>query len=338
MVALKKWFGLLPIVAVLTLLLWPSLVHTGEKGKRLRVAYTGFGVGTAVALVGKDAGLFKKYGIEIEGVYIDDAPTGGVQALLGVDIFLGLGNPVAPMQAILKGADITFLGSHTSMEHYRFGVSPGIASIKQLKGKKIGVSGLGRKSDLIARVALRRAGLDPTEDVEMVEIGFSPERAAALSKNLIQGAPLVPQVASQAERLGLKVLDIKEVPVITDLLMTTRSLIKRDNEVVRRFMKGYLTAIHYYLTHRDESIGIIKKHVTVVGLTSIEAMYDALAAQLETLPFPNEEAVQAFIDAIAEADSRAKTLKPVDLFDLRILKKLKASGFVESLYAEKIKL
>ncbi len=242
------------------------------------------------------------------------------------------------MQAILKGADIVFLGSHASMEHYKFGVSPKISSIKQLKGKKIGVSGLGRKSDLITRVVLRRGGLDPLSDVEMVEIGFSPERALALSKNLIQGAPLVPEIALQAKKLGLKVLDIKEVPVISALLMTTRSLIKRDNDVMRRFMKGYLTAIHYYLTHRDESMGIIERHVTIVGRTSIEAMYHALAAQLEPSPFPNGEAVQALIDAVSVADNRAKSLKPADLFNLRILKKLKASGFVENLYAEKINL
>jgi ABC-type nitrate/sulfonate/bicarbonate transport system substrate-binding protein len=338
MVCLRKSFEWAIAIAACVLLLLPSLAHTGETVKRLRLAYSGFGVGTAVSLVARDAGLFKRYGLEIENVYIDDALTGGIQALIGIDVFLGSGNPVVPMQAILKGADIVFLGSHASMEHYKFGVSPKISSIKQLKGKKIGVSGLGRKSDLIARVVLRRGGLDPVSDVEIVEIGFSPERALALSKNLIHGAPLVPEIAIQAEKLGLKVLDIKEVPVISELLITTRSLIKRDNEVMRRFMKGYLTAIHYYLTHKDESMGIIDRHVTIVGRTSIEAMYHALAAQLEPTPFPNEEAVQALIDAASVTDSRAKSLKPADLFDLRILKKLKASGFVENLYAEKINL
>jgi len=338
MVRIRKLFKCAIVITACGLLLWPSAAHAGEKIKRLRLAYTGFGVGTAVALVAKEAGLFKRYGLEIENVYIDDAPTGGVQALIGVDIFLGSGNPVVPMRAILEGADIVFLGSHASMEHYKFGVSPNISSIKQLKGKKIGVSGLGRKSDLIARVVLRRSGLDPIKDVEIVEIGYSPERALALSKNLIQGAPLVPEIALQAERLGLKVLEIKGVPIISELIMTTRSLIKRDNEVMRRFMKGYLTAIHYYLTHRDESMGIIERNVTIVGRTSIEAMYHAMAAQLEPAPFPNKEAVQALIDAVSVADSRAKTLKPADLFNLRILKKLKASGFVENLYAEKIKL
>ncbi|MFQ5930676.1 MAG: ABC transporter substrate-binding protein, partial [Acidobacteriota bacterium] len=264
MVSSKRLFGL-PVAAMASaFLLWAASAQAGEKAKRVRLALAGrVGVEAAIAWVGKDAGLFKKYGLDMKQVYIEDALAGGIQALIGVDIFLGSGNPTTPLQAILKGADIVFLGSHVNLERYRFAVSPDIAAIKQLKGKKIGVSGLGRKSDLITRVVLRRAGLDPLKDVEMVGVGYSPERAVALLKNEIHGAPLVRQVALEAEKLGLRVLDIKEVPVITSLLMTTRSLIKKDDEVVRRFMKGYMTAIHYYLTHRDESIGIIKKYVSV---------------------------------------------------------------------------
>jgi hypothetical protein len=58
-------------------------------------------------------------------------------------------------------------------------------------------------------------------------VGFSPACAAALSQNLIQGAPLSPQVAVEASRLGLKVIDIKEVPIVTSLLITTRSKINK---------------------------------------------------------------------------------------------------------------
>jgi ABC-type nitrate/sulfonate/bicarbonate transport system substrate-binding protein len=319
-------------------LFWPASVLADGMVKRLRVGYAAFGVGAAVNLVAKEAGLFEKYSLEIDGVYIEDAASGGIQALSGIDIFLGSGNPVAPLQAILDGRELVFLGSHVNMERYSFGVSNDISTVQQLKGKKIGVSALGRKSDLIARVVLRRAGLDPLKDVEMVAIGFSPERAAAISRDLIQGAPLVPQVALQAERLGLRVLDVNGVPVISTLLMTTRSLIKNHGEAVRRFMKGYLTGIHYFLTHRDESIGIMQKYVALSEPLAIGSMYDAFAAQLGPLPVPNGEAVQALVDAASVADPRAKNLKPAGLFDLRFLKELQESGFVENLYAEKINL
>lgn len=320
------------------LLLWISPAQAGANLKKVRLAYAGWEVGTAIAYVGIDAGIFKKYDLEVEEVFIRDALAGGIQSLIGVDFVLGFGNPLAILQPILEGADIVSLGSHVSMEHYSMGVSPDIAMIKDLKGKKIGVSVLGGRSDLIARVILRRAGLDPVEDVEIVSAGLAPNRVVALSKNLIQGAPLNPQFASEAKRLGLKVLEVKEVPVITALLMTTRSFIKKDEEAVRRFIKGYLTAIHYYLTRRAESIAIIRKYFTGTDPKAMETMYDAFAAQLKPLPTPNREAAQALIDAVAVVNPKSKDVKPANLFEPRFLEELKASGFLDDLYAEKISL
>ena len=129
-----------------------------------------------------------------------------------------------------------------------------------------------------------------------------------------------------------------EVPVIAALLMTTRSFVKRDEETVRRFLKAYMTAIHYYLTHRAESIAIMKKYLTVTDPSGLEAMYEAFAAQLKPFPTPNGEAMQALMDAVSVADQRAKALKPPDLFDLRFLEELKASGFIDDLYREKTSL
>jgi len=323
---------------VCAFLFWISSAEGGSDAKKVRLAYAGWEVGTAIAYVGIDSGIFKKFDIDVEEVFIRDALSGGVQSLVGVDFVLGFGNPLAILQPILAGADIVFLGSHVSVAEYAMGVRGDIAAVKELKGKKIGVSGVGGRSDLVARVILRRAGLDPTKDVQMVAAGLAPQRVAALSKNLIQGAPLSPDMAAQAKELGLKVLEVKGVPLVTALLMTTRSFIKRDQEAVRRFVKGYLTAIHYFLFHRAESLAIIKKYFTGTDPSALENMYEAFAAQLKPLPGPNGEAVQALIDAVSAVDQRARNVQPADLFDLRFLEELKASGFIKDLYTEKVSL
>lgn len=310
-------------------------LRAAESPKKLRLAYAGWGLETAIAWIGIEAGVFKKYQLDVEEVIIRDAPSGGLHALLGVDVFLGFGNPINVLQAILAGGDIVFLGSHVSVDEYGFGVSSEITGIEQLKGKKIGVSVLGGRSDLAARVILRRAGLDPLKDVEMVFVGLSPQRMIALSQNLIQGTPLSPDVAAEAKRRGLRVLDAKGVPVITSLLMTTRSLIRRDEESVRRFMKGYLASIHYYLVHRNESIAIMRKYLSLSDPRAFESMYEAFAARLGPFPAPNGEATQAIIDVVAVADKKAASLKPKALFDLRFLEELKESGFIDGLYSEK---
>jgi len=326
------------LVAGLALILIPSLSVAADKSKKLRLAYSGWEIGTAVAYVGVDSGLFKKHDLDIEELPIRDTLSAGVQSLLGVDLLIGFGNPLAILQPVSGGADISLIGAHVSFDHYGMGVASSISGIKDLKGKKVGVSALGTRSDLIARVILRRAGLDPAKDVEVVAAGLSPARALAVSKNLVQGAPLSPDVAAEAQKLGIKILEVRPVPVVTDLIITTRSFIKKDEDTVRRFMKAYAAAIHYFVTRRDDSLAILKKYFPGNQSVTVDAMYDNFVAQLRPLPELTPEAIQALVDVGAVADQRAKTLKPTDITEPRFLEELKGSKFLKDLYTEKVSL
>jgi len=291
-----------------------------------------------VAYIGVDAGLFKKNGVEIEELPIRDTLSAGVQSLIGVDLLIGFGNPLAVLQPVAIGADVAVIGSHVGFDQYGMGVGSTINSLKDLKGKKVGVSALGARSDLVARVMLRRAGLDPSKDVELVAAGLSPARALALTKNLVQGVPLNENIAAEAQKLGIKVLEMKSVPVMTDLLITTRSFIKREENMVRRFMKGYAAAIQYFVSKRSESVDILKKYFPGNQGVGVDAMYDAFSAQLRPLPELNNEAIQAFVDVGAAVDQRAKKLTPADIVDAKFFEELKNSEFLKDLYTEKVRL
>lgn len=309
-----------------------------DSPKKLRLAYAGWEIGTAVSYIGVDGGLFKQHGIEIEELPIRDTFSAGVQSLMGVDLLIGFGSPLAVLQPVASGADLTMIGSHVSFDQYGMGVGSAINAVKELKGKKIGVSALGARSDLVARVILRRAGLDPGKDVEMVAAGLAPTRAAALSKNLVQGAPFRHDLVAEAQKLGIKVLDVKSVPMVSDLLLTTRSFIKREEETVRRFMKGYAAAIQYFVSKRGESLAILKKYFPGTQGLNVDAMYDAFSAQLRPLPELNSEAIQALVDVSASADQRANKIKPSDIIEPRFFDELKSSKFLKELYTEKVSL
>jgi ABC-type nitrate/sulfonate/bicarbonate transport system substrate-binding protein len=318
-------------------LLWCSAASAAE-AKKVRLAYVGWEVGAAVSYVGIDGGIFKQNGIEVEEVFVRDPLSGGVQSLIGADFMVGFGNPLALVQPVLTGADIVSIASHVSVQPYGMAVAQNIGKVTDLKGKRIGVSELGGRSDLIVRVMLRRAGLDPVKDVEIVGAGLAPNRLLALSKDLIQGAPLNQQFAAEAKKIGIKIIDMNEIPAFTALLLTTRSFIKRDEDTVRRFIKGYVEAIHYYLTRRADSLAIIRKYFTGSNPAALEQMYEGFAADLKPLPEPNREAAQAVLDTAAIVDPKARDLKPESLFDSHFLDELKKNGFMDKLYAEKVSL
>ena len=325
-------------LALATLTLCAGQTSAADNAKKIRLAYAGWELGTAVAYVGVDSGLFKKHGLIIDELPIRDTLSAGVQSLIGVDFLIGFGNPMAILQPVAGGADVALVGAHVSYDQYGMGVATGVSSVKELKGKKVGVSALGARSDLIARVILRRAGLDPAKDVELVAAGLAPARALALSKNLVQGVPLNQAVAAEAQKLGIKILELKSVPVVTDLLMTTRSFIKREEDAVRRFMRGYADAIHHFVSRRDDSLAILKKYFPNNQGLTVNAMYDSFSAQLRPLPELNGEALQALVDVGAAMEKPSKSLKPADITEPRFVDELKNSKFLKDLYTEKISL
>lgn len=325
-------------LALAMLTLCAGQTSAADNAKKIRLAYAGWELGTAVAYVGVDSGLFKKHGLIVDELPIRDTLSAGVQSLIGVDFLIGFGNPLAILQPVAGGADVALVGAHVRYDQYGMGVATGVSSVKELKGKKVGVSALGARSDLIARVILRRAGLDPARDVELVAAGLAPARALALSKNLVQGVPLNQQVAAEAKKLGIKILELKSVPVVTDLLMTTRSFIKREEDTVRRFMRGYADAIHHFVSRRDDSLAILKKYFPNNQGLTVDAMYDSFSAQLRPLPELNGEALQALVDVGAAMEKPSKSLKPADITEPRFVDELKNSKFLKDLYTEKISL
>jgi ABC-type nitrate/sulfonate/bicarbonate transport system substrate-binding protein len=145
-------------------------------------------------------------------------------------------------------------------------------------------------------------------------------------------------MAGQAQKVGIKILDMKSVPVMTDLLITTRTFIKGEEELVRRFMKGYAAAIQYFVSKRSDSLTILKKYFPGNQGVSVDAMYDAFSAQLRPLPELNGEAIQAFVDVGAAVDQRTKDLKPSDIIEPKFFDELKGSKFLKDLYTEKVSL
>ena len=119
---------------------------------------------------------------------------------------------------------------------------------------------------------------------------------------------------------------------------TTREYIKKRPDTVRRFMRGYATAIQFFVSKRSESLTILKKYFPGNQGISVDAMYDAFSAQLRPLPELNGEAIQAFVDVGASVDQKTKNIKPTDIVEPKFFDELKNSKFLKDLYTEKVSL
>jgi ABC-type nitrate/sulfonate/bicarbonate transport system substrate-binding protein len=118
-------------------------------------------------------------------------------------------------------------------------------------------------------------------------------------------------------------------------MITTRSLIKDNPEMVRRFTKGFVAAIQYAQTHREVTVKVLSKYMRTTDADVLNASYDQYVGRvIPRVPYVSEQGLQAVIDFIRQRNPQTPNVKAQDFMDNRFIKELDDSGFIKALYAK----
>jgi len=300
-----------------------------------RVGYPSLATGFAASWVTADKGIWKKQGLDVEMIFL----RGGsrtVSALIGGSVDFILGSDLGITTAILQGASLTRVGVTTNTLGYSVVVQPNIKTLRDLKGKIIGITP-GRDA-AYARVVklLRDNGMDTSKDVTFLSVGDGgpAARVAALSAGAIHATMFTPPSDMIAEKAGMKILSRLDVANIGGGLNTTPAFVQKSRPQLLRFLRGYMEGIQYLKTHRDESLKIFSKYVRNPDLAIMAYLYDEISSRAEKDLRPQSDAVRALLDLAALDFPQAKRLSEKDNWDLSLIDEIVKSGFVEQLYSK----
>src|SRR5437667_4773866 len=155
----------------------------------LRIAYTSIAMVYGPLWLTKEAGIFKKYNIEPEMLYIAGGPP-SLQALIAGDVAISFTAAGATVAANLSGSDAVLIGTTIDSLPFELYSVPTIKEPAQLRGTKMGVSRIGATTDFIARYILKKWGLQPDKDVAIFQAGAGPQIYAALKSAAVQSGVL----------------------------------------------------------------------------------------------------------------------------------------------------
>ena len=200
--------GFTCLLGLLSAVHWFSSPAWAQVAK-LKAAYSAESSWSLATWVANDAGLYKKYGLDVDLVLIRSAATITAALIAGETPMIQLGGN-GTIQAAIQGADTVNVQTLVPIIPQSLVVTPDIKSPEDLKGKRVGVSRFGALSDLVIRRYLRKFGLDPAKDVTIVQVGGIPELLAAMKAGAISGGSLSPPVLTAAKKAGFKELgDLK---------------------------------------------------------------------------------------------------------------------------------
>ena len=271
----------LPVAVALLL----SAASTLWGAETFRVGFPSLATGFAPSWVAADKGLWKKHGLDVELIFL----RGGsrtVSAMLGGSVDFIIGSDLGATTAILQGAALTRVGVTTNTLGYSMVSQPSIKSVRDLKGKIIGITP-GRDA-AYARVVklLRDNGMDASKDVTFLSVGDGgpAARVAALSSGAIQATMFTPPSDMISQKAGMRILTKIDVANVGGGLNVTTAVLQTKRAQLLRFLRGYMEAIHYLKSHKDESLKIFAKYVRNPDLTIMAHLYDEISSRAEAEP------------------------------------------------------
>lgn len=308
---------------------------TGQPLEKIRIAYSSLSGNMAPLWVSHERGFFRKYGLDTELVFIASGTT-TAQALSSRDVALAQMAGAGVLQSHLRGTDVALIGGLVNTLTFQFIVRKEIKQPDQLKGKSVGITRYGSSTDFAMRYALDKWELVPQKDVTIGEFNTMPNLLAVLESGKIHGAMFSAPFTLQAKRMGF--------PVLVNLKMlglefqhtgiaTTRALIKSRPDLIRNVMKAYVEGIHYYKTHRNESLAILEKYLKTADAEALTEVYEDIGlALLPEKPYPTLKGIQIMLRELAAVDPKTKTAKPEQFVDMSFVRELDSSGFIDALY------
>jgi NitT/TauT family transport system substrate-binding protein len=285
------------------------------------------------AWMAKEAGIFGRNGLDVQIVYFRGG-TITAMALIARETPISQVSGPPIVSAALKGADAVMVAAGNVVSEYWLMSKPEIKTAAQLKGGTVAIATFGGLSDSLSRVALQKLGLNPAKDVTLVQIGTIPERLSALESGKVQAAMLNAPDNFRAQKRGLYNLVEVRLPYQGIGVGTTRTFIRENPDVVRRYVKSQIEAVHRLKTDREAGIRVLAKYLGIQDREVLERAYDDSITD-EKLPpkqYPSLEGIKKILEPLGETDPKAKAAKPEDFVDMRFIKELDDSGFIDELY------
>jgi NitT/TauT family transport system substrate-binding protein len=285
----------------------------------------------AVLWLAREAGLFEKNGLRTDVAYIRSGSTMG-QALVAGEIQLAqMGGPAA-LAAGVAGFDVTMVA--VALNTTPIVIMGKVAKMEELKGKAIGVTRYGSNTDISARFAIRKAGMQPEKDVALVQLEDYAGIMGGIQSGRIAAGALADPFTDHAKKLGYKeIADIAalglEFPFVG--IVTKKTFIKEQPDLVQRFVRAYTESIALYKNNRELAKKVTSKYTGIKDPEILNSTVDFYAPKLASVPYPTIGGIRFVLDQVATRDPRAKNFNPETFMDLRFVKQLEDSGFIQGL-------
>jgi NitT/TauT family transport system substrate-binding protein len=300
---------------------------------RLNFAYISPNAGSSSVLwVAKEAGIFKKHGLDVNVIYIEGTPKALMSLFAGeLQVVAGTGPAVA--SAKVRGADASMIMGFEVYLPYYLVAAPGIKSVEELKGKVGANHSAATSADFAMRLGLRNIGLDPEKDVNLRVVGATNLRMIMMQQGQAQFTVISTTEREEAERLGFKVLtDLasKKIPYPHSGVISSQKILREKRDAMLRFGRATVEAIHYFKNNKPQTVAILKKYAKTDSST-LDSAYGYLRNAIPDMPYPTLEGMKTILAEMGRTRPEVLKYDAATMVDASLIKTIEEEGFLKKL-------
>jgi NitT/TauT family transport system substrate-binding protein len=321
-------------IAVAMILGWSQAATTARaaEAEKLNVFYSSIAATSMVTWIPKEAGIYKKYGLDVNLIYVVGAQA--IATLISGDTHIGQGSGAAAVLSRLSGSNVTIIGTPVNVIQMSLVTTPDINRPQDLRGKTLGVSRFGSLTDLGLRKAVSEFGLDPSNDIKVIQTGGVPEVLLYMQQGVIKGGLVSSPTLEKAKDLGYKeFLNLAEVNYRypSTALLTTDAFIKSRPQTLNRFLKATLEGLKYAKANPDFTVRLLGKHTRVTDTNLLQSAFKSTVMIFRDVPAVTRAEMESVLEAIASQNPKAKGADPKQFYDPVPLEQLTREGFIKEI-------
>ncbi|HLH24873.1 MAG TPA: ABC transporter substrate-binding protein [Chloroflexota bacterium] len=297
-----------------------------------------FGLNTVTAnlaalWVAKDEGFFLKYGLDPDLVPIPGAER-IIGALVAGEVPITTLAPTSALNAALHDIQIQFIGAYSNKLRFWLYAQPDIASVPDLRGKQVAVTGRAGIVQRTTAMIFERYGLDVDRDTTLIATGDMGNSLQALLSGGVSAGLLSPPGTFRAEDAGLRQLvDTTDwgLPGLSGVA-ARREWIAANEPLARGAVQALAEGLAFLHRDKEGTKQIIAKYTQNDDPALLERTYVAMVPGWERYPYVSLDAVRTEIDWLAEEVPAAADLRAEQFVDNHFVEDLDRAGFLQRLY------
>ena len=316
---IRNSFRFILIVAIATCICLGSTSHAVD---RIRVAVSNPNMPNLTTQMALKRNFFKDENLDVEVIRMN--PNVAITALATGDIdYCQLFGAV--VGGAIAGLPVRIVAGFLDNWPMTLIAQPELKTLKDLRGKTLGISSFGATPDVAARMMIKQAGIDPEKDIKVLALGSDAARMTGLMQRVVDVVVMSPPADTQLEKQGYKILarayELFNFPYL-GLGTNTRKIKEKPHEI-RRVIKAAIRANRFIRDNRDESVR------TFMSWGKVErefayASYDALRNLFNADGAVPEDGLKLVIDQARRSGKVSREVAPSEVADLTFLRDAQA--------------